>query len=175
LYWRRAFLAQRSAASSLTGTCPVLMYLIKVPSIVVQESDTPALSIPRPTLPSLDLTQVRQDMGAGYSSGFDGQERLQPSYSPQSDVEDEASSPVRTWSTLGGPDSQIAMSAGNSELYIPKIPISNGRSQEMDENEASQVVQSLSQSVWRGVIGSSPARPTSRGERSDRSAGSDRE
>ena len=174
LYWRRAFLAQRSASSSFTGTCTILKSLITVPSIVVQESDTSAPSIPRPTLPSLDLTQMRHNTGAGYSPVFEGQDRLQPSYSPQSDVEDEANSPVRTWSTIGGPDSQIALSGGNSELYIPKIPISNSRSQEMDENEASQVVQSLNQSAWRGAIRST-SRPTSRGGGSDRSGGSDRE
>ena len=170
LYWRRAFLAHRVATSSFNGTCLILVYLITVPSIVVQESDTSALSIPRPSLPSLDLTQMRHDVGTGYSSVFEGQDRLQPSYSPQSDVEDEASSLGRTWSTIGGPDSQIATSGVNSELYIPKILISNSRSQEIDENETSQVMQSLSRSAWRGAI-----RPTSRGGRSDRSAGSDRE
>jgi hypothetical protein len=162
LYWRRAFLARRSATSSFTGTCPILMYLITVPAIVVQESDAPVLSIPRPSLPSLDLTQMRDDMGEGYSSGFEGQDRLQPSYSQQSDVQDEGSSPGRSWSTIGGPDSQIALSGENSELYIPKIPISNNRSHEMDENEAIQLVQSLTQSAWRGAI---PAGSTSKGGR----------
>ena len=151
------------------------VYLIKVPAIVVQESDTSTPSIPRPTLPSLDLTQMRDNMGAGYSPVLDGHDRLHPSYSPQSDVEDEANSPARTWSTIGGPDSRMASAGGNSELYTPKIPISNNRSQEMDENEANQVVQSLNQSVWRGAIRSSPSRPTSREGRSDISAGSDRE
>lgn len=175
LYWRRAFLAHRTATGSLTGIYPMRVYLIKVPAIVVQESDTSTPSMLRPTLPSLDLTQMRDNMGAGYSPVLDGQDRLHPSYSPQSDVEDEAGSPVRTWSTIGGPDSQIASAQGNSELYTTKIPISNNRSQKMDENEANQVVQSLNQSAWRGAIRSSPSRPTSRGGGSDISAGSDRE
>jgi hypothetical protein len=152
----------------------ILKSLITVPSIVVQESDTSALSMPRPTLPPLDLTQLRSNTGAGYSPVFEGQDRLQPSYSPQSEVDDEASSPVRTWSTIGGPDSQVALAGDNSELYIPKTSISNSRSQEMDENEANQVVRSLNQSAWRGAIHST-SRPTSRGGGSDRSGGSDRE
>src|SRR5438552_19167175 len=65
LYWRRAFLAQRSGSSSLTGIFIILKYLITVPSIVVQETDTSALSVPRPTLPSLDLTQMRSNLGSG--------------------------------------------------------------------------------------------------------------
>ena len=72
-------------------------------------------------MPSLDLTQMRDNMGSRYSPtspSFDGQERLH-AYSPhQSDTEDESRSPARTWSTIGGPESNIATSAVNSELYV---------------------------------------------------------
>ena len=146
-----------------------------MPSIVVQETDTSARSVPRPTLPSLDLTQMRNTFGAGCSSGFVGQDRLQPSYSPQSDAGEEAGSSARSWSSIGGPESQIASSGGSPELYIPKNPQSNNRSHPMDEDEASQVVQSLNQSAWGGAIRSTSTRATARGRRLGRSAGSDQE
>jgi hypothetical protein len=121
LYWRRAFLARRSSTSSSSfagvGKHPMQAYLIAVPTIVVEESEA---SIPRPTLPSLDMTHMRDDMGAGYSpsSNFDGQERLQASPVHQSDTEDESRSPARTWSSIGRPQSNITISANDPELYI---------------------------------------------------------
>lgn len=94
------------------------LHLIVVPAIIVEEPELPNLSVPRP-MPSLDLTQMRNDMGAGYSptSPTFGQESLQVRYSPQSDGEDESSSPFRTWSSIGGPESQIATSTVQSGMY----------------------------------------------------------
>ena len=90
-----------------------------MPSIVVEEPQSSSLSIPRTALPSLDLTHLRHNMGAGYSPtspSFDAQDRLHVYYSPNSDAEDESFSAGSTWSNLGGPDSHIATSSGNVEL-----------------------------------------------------------
>jgi len=136
LYWRRRFLAQRTASSSYTGV---------VPSIVVEESETSMLSVPRVTQPSLDLTQMRNDVGAGYSPttpAFSTSDRL---YTQSNDAGQ--SSQIRSWSNLGAPDSQISTSEVHSEM-----------SQPMDEDEAHKVVQSLNQSVWGDAI-----RPPTRG------------
>jgi hypothetical protein len=122
LYWRRAFLARRSSTQSSSfagvGKHHMQTYLIAVPTIVVEESNT---STPRPALPSLDMTHMRYGMGAGYSptsSNFDGQERLQAHPVQQSDTEDESRSSARTWASIGGPQSNIASPAVDSELYI---------------------------------------------------------
>jgi hypothetical protein len=139
----------------------------------VQEDETSSLSVPRLGLPSLDLTQMRNTMGTGYSPtspAFPRPDRLQTSDRQLSDTEDESTSPVRTWSSIGGPDSQISTSAITSELYIDIQSQSNIRSQPLDEEEANQVVQSLSHSAWGGAI-RSPTR--SRTGRSENSAGSD--
>jgi hypothetical protein len=86
--------------------------LTLVPSIVVEESEATSLAVPRPALPSLDLTQMR-DLGSGYS----------PNVSPTTvdfprlELSD-GGSPVRTWSNIGGPESQIATSSGVSELFV---------------------------------------------------------
>jgi hypothetical protein len=95
------------------------IYLIQVPAIVVQESESSSLSVPRPAFPSLDLTQMRDDMGTGYSpnpSHIGSSVALQSPWTQQSETDDVANSPVRTWSNIGGPQSRIATSAGNSEL-----------------------------------------------------------
>lgn len=126
LYWRRAFLAQRSSTSSSSYAGVGNNYcsndkLIAVPSIVVEESEASILPNPRPALPSLDLTQMRDNTGAGYyptSSNFDGQDQLHAPSSQHSEAEDDLPSPTRTWSTIGGPESNIATSAAaTSELY----------------------------------------------------------
>ena len=94
--------------------------LILVPQIVVEESELSGLSIPtsRP-MPSLDLTQMRNNSGAGYSPvepNYSRQDHLQARYYPQqSDSEDESGSQI-SWANIGGPESQIATSTGHSEL-----------------------------------------------------------
>lgn len=125
LYWRQRFLAQRSESSSSisgpAGKTSDLSKLIEVPSIVVEETETSSLSVPRAAMPSLDLTQMR-NLGAGYSSTrpvFRQEDRLQVQGSSQSESDDESDSRGRTWSNLGAPDSQVATSAGQSELYCP--------------------------------------------------------
>ena len=152
LYWRRRFLAQRSSSNSFSGV---------VPSIVVQESEAMSLSLPRPALPSLDLTQMRE-IGHGYSSSLSG---LSPTSSdgPRLGSSDGGSSPIRMWSNLGAPDSQIATSSGGSELFVPLNLSANCSSQPMDEAEASQVVQSLNQSAWSSAIRSTSRSGTSSG------------
>ena len=95
-----------------------LRKLITVPSIVVQESEATSLAVPRPALPSLDLTQMRE-LGKGYSSNVSRQDSTS-SELPRLGLTDEGS-PVRTWSSIGNPDSQIATSAGVSELLDPLI------------------------------------------------------
>ena len=123
LYWRRRFLAQRSpTSSSYTGVGMAVMKIPAdvVPSIVVQESETSGLSVPRPALPSLDLTNLRRDMGSGYSPMsplFSGQSSIQPSPVHGLDVVERSSSENRSWSNLGGPDTNLTASAANTELY----------------------------------------------------------
>lgn len=97
----------------------IRLHLIVVPAIIVEEPEPQSLPAPRPALPSLDLTQMRNDMGTGYSptSPSFGPGPLQTRYSPQSDGEDEPNSSFRKWSNIGGPESQIATSAVHSELY----------------------------------------------------------
>lgn len=126
LYWRRAFLNQRSSTNASYAGVGKLHYHKQannvVPSIVVEASES-NLSIPaRTALPSLDLTQMRRDMGTGYSepSPTDWRGRLQPSPTQRSDTEDGTSPPGRTWSSIGGPDSQIATSMG-TELCVHQM------------------------------------------------------
>jgi hypothetical protein len=95
--------------------------LIKVPSIVVEESETSLLSVPRAAMPSLDLTQMRNDMGTGYSPtrpAFSQEDRLQVQGISPSGSEDESESHPRSWSNLGAPDSQIATISTQSDLYL---------------------------------------------------------
>ena len=121
LYWRRWFLAQRQSARSFggVGTSSHKREVTTVPSIIVEESEIASPTVPRPALPSLDLTQMRNNVGAGYSLNsptFGHDDRL-PVYQYQpSDSEDESGSPVRTWSNIGGPESRIATSPVTSEL-----------------------------------------------------------
>ena len=95
--------------------------LMKVPSIVIEESESSLLSIPRAAMPSLDLTHMRH-MASGYSSTqpvLAQQDRLYVRGRSHSESDDESESRGRTWSNLGAPDSQIATSAVQSELYRP--------------------------------------------------------
>jgi len=96
-----------------------LYKLIPVPAIVVEESEATSLAIPRPALPSLDLTQMR-DLGAGYSSNDSRQDSTSPESSRLGVTE--GGSPVRMWSNIGGPDSQIASTSGVSELLDLIMP-----------------------------------------------------
>ena len=183
LYWRRQFLAHYNSTSSSTGGFTgVGMFFAEceltiVPSIVVEESESagPEISNPRLALPSLDLTYMRGNTGAGYSpevspTHIPVRDRSQGLHSPQSSPE-ESPWPIRTWTSLGAPDSQIAMSTGSSELYsLLRGPQANFRSQPMDENEANQVVRSLNQSAWGGAIRGSPSRSQHSRTGSDRSA-----
>jgi len=127
LFQRRAFLAQRaSSGSSFTGmgSSDPKLKLTVVPSIVVEESESEILDIPRAPMPSMDLTQMRTDMGTGYysnysptSPAFDGQEQLHVSSSgAQSDNEDDSPSAPRTWTTIGA-DSNLTASSG-VQLYV---------------------------------------------------------
>jgi len=123
LYWRRAFLNHRSSTNSSYAGVGKLHYLTQankpVPFIVVEASESSLSTPARTALPSLDLTQMRRDMGTGYSepSPTYGRGRLQLSPTQRYDVEDGAGPPGRTWSSIGGPDSQIATSI-NTELYV---------------------------------------------------------
>ena len=131
LYWRRRFLDHYNSSSGSTSGIPGVgrssleFELTIVPSIVVEESESASLGIPNPrlALPSLDLTYMRGNMGSSYSPEGSPihiplRDRSQGLHSPVS-PEDENASPIRTWSNIGGPDSQIATSTGNSELYSP--------------------------------------------------------
>jgi hypothetical protein len=127
-------------------------------------------------MPSLDLTQMRGDLGAGYSPTsptFTRYNHLRSSWTETEDGQDQLNLPTRGWANIGGPDSQIASSGGTSELYHLSNASLIGRSQAMDEEEASHVVQSLNASAWSGAIRGTPhvSRPSTGG--SDRSAGSD--
>lgn len=145
--------------------------LITVPSIVVEESEATSLSVPRPALPSLDLTQMRE-ISTGYSSNLSGPSPTSSDL-PRLGLSDGGSSPIRTWSNLGAPDSQIATSSGVSELLTPLIGHLMCSSQPMDEAEANQVVQSLNQSAWGGAIRSNPSRSRASTENEKSSAGTD--
>ena len=90
--------------------------LTLVPSIVVEESEATSLAVPRLALPSLDLTQMR-DLGSGYSSNVSDQTPTTVDF-PRLELSD-GGSPVRSWSNIGGPESQIATSSGVSELFVP--------------------------------------------------------
>jgi hypothetical protein len=121
LYWRRRFLAQRSTPVSYAGAgkYKTRIYLIVVPAIIVEESEPSSLPVPRPAMLSLDLTQMRNDMGTGYSptSPSFGRDPLQTRSSPQSAGDDDSNSPFKTWSNIGGPESQVVASAAQPELY----------------------------------------------------------
>lgn len=96
-----------------------MIYLTPVPSIVVEESESAGLAVPRPAFPSIDLTQMRNTMGTGYMSHQSdvGQAGgLQSPSSQQSDRDPGVNSPARTWSSIGGPESQIARSHSTSRL-----------------------------------------------------------
>jgi len=149
MFWRRWFIAQRSQQTSYTGD---------IPSIVVEESETSMLDVPRVAQPSLDLTQMRNAMGAGYSPTTPAFTRADRLYTTESDEQD---SQIRSWSNIGAPGSSIATSAVTSEL-----------SQPMDAHEASQIVQSLNTSAWGGAIRSPAGSRHSPGP-SDGSGGSD--
>ena len=98
--------------------------LMKVPSIVIEESETSLLSVPRAAMPSLDLTQMRH-IASGYAPTqpvLSQQDRLYVRGRSHSESDDESESQGRTWSNLGAPDSQIATSAVQSELY--RLPAS---------------------------------------------------
>ena len=144
LYWRRRFLAHYNSSSTSTsgftgvGMSFFELELTPVPSIVVEESESASLGIPNPrfALPSLDLTHMRGKMGTGYPSDVSpthspAQDRSQGLHSPVSSPEDEIPSPIKTWSNIGGPESQIATSTGTSELYslvrLPKLIIDLNR------------------------------------------------
>ena len=123
LYWRRQFLARRESAKSpsIGGKYLLKIELSVVPAIVVEETDSSQAPFIRPPLPSLDLTQMRDDMGSGYASSSgafgEGDHQLRVSfYSPQSDSEDESASPGRRWANIGGPESQMA--AGTQLYYL---------------------------------------------------------
>jgi hypothetical protein len=107
LYWRRQFLAQRSQ-SSTSGSA-------QLPSIVVEESETSLLSVPRAGMPSLDLTQMR-NLGSPTRPAFGQQDRLQVQGSSRSESDDESDPHGRTWGNLGAPDSQLSTTTGQSEL-----------------------------------------------------------
>jgi hypothetical protein len=149
MFWRRWFIAQRSQQTSYTGDSafPRQCFNI-VPSIVVEESETSMLDVPRVAQPSLDLTQMRNAMGAGYSPTTPAFTRADRMYTTESDEQD---SQIRSWSNIGAPGSSIATSAVTSELYVSSECL-NIRSQPMDAHEASQVVQSLNTSAWGGAI-----------------------
>jgi hypothetical protein len=169
MFWRRWFLARRSSSTSYTGdsTFPPQSFNI-VPSIVVEESETSMLNVPRVAQPSLDLTQMRNAMGAGYSPTTPAFTRTDRLYITESDEQD---SQIRSWSNIGAPGSSIATSAVSSELYVSS-ECPNIRSQPMDAHEASHVVQSLNTSAWSGAI-RTPAGSRHSPGRSDGSAGSD--
>jgi hypothetical protein len=97
---------------------PSLALFNTVPSIVVEESEMSSLSVPRPAHPSLDLTQMRHAMGAGYSPtspSFSGSDRLLRS------DDGEQGSGAKSWSNIGAPGSQISTSAVDSELYVVRV------------------------------------------------------
>jgi len=94
--------------------------LTLVPSIVVDESEATSLAVPRPALPSLDLTRIR-DLGSGYSSNVSEQTSTSVEL-PRLGLSD-GGSPVRTWSNIGGPESQIATSSGRAELFVPTLTV----------------------------------------------------
>jgi hypothetical protein len=85
----------------------------------VDESETSLLDVPSVAQPSLDLTQMRDAMGAGYSPT---QLAFSDRLFGQPDTEEHSSS-SRSWSNIGGPDSHIATSAVTPELYIPQVSI----------------------------------------------------
>ena len=100
-----------------------------VPSIVVQESDMSSLSVPRATLPSLDLTNMRnREMGGGYSPtspAFGARLQPNPRGHYRSESEDEANSQNRSWSSLGAPGSQVSNPTNteeSSEMYALALP-----------------------------------------------------
>jgi len=139
--------------------------LIAVPSIVVHEDELSGLSVPRPALPSLDLTQMRREGGTGYSPTspvFPGQLSIQLSPVQDDDIVERSSTELRSWSSIVGPDSHLTPSDG--QLYTFLIEFSDNRSQPLDEEEASQVARSLGESVWSDAIrgGSSHSRTPSR-------------
>lgn len=112
LFWRRRFLANRgSSSTSYTGD---------VPAIVVHDSETGNLRVPR-AMPSVDLTQMRNvGSGSGFSPAspvFSGDLGLNLRHRTPTESEDEAGPSGRTWSSVGAPESQIATSTGTSELY----------------------------------------------------------
>jgi hypothetical protein len=122
IFWRRRFLAQRSSpSSSYTGISmhPSTPRLTSVPAIVVQDDELSRLSVPRNTLPSLDLTQVRRERGGEFSPTspvFPGQSSVQLSPTHAYDTVERSSSELRSWSNLGGPESHLTRSPSNAEL-----------------------------------------------------------
>ena len=120
LYWRRRFLAQRSSSSSSytgIGMASVKLMLTTVPAIIVQEDEASTLSVPRPALPSFDLTQMRVRYSPT-SPVFPGQSSIQPSPTEASDIVERSSGEIRSWSNIGGPESHVATPAANTELYF---------------------------------------------------------
>jgi hypothetical protein len=177
LYWRRQFLARRRAGASYAGDGAQVskIGLILVPSIVVELSDPAQATASRPPLPSLDLTQMRDDMGSEYPSSpqapGERDHQLRPRisiYSPKSDAEEESSSPSKRWSNIGAPDSQMA-NTSTSPLYTCLMRCADIRSPTIDVAQASQIIQSLSTSAWGGAI-RSRSRPSTAD--SDQSGGS---